>query len=699
MFKNQMNLRSVFTAEQQDTLERFYNNGMTNQSKSCFQLILQCAQETKLDFSVVRTWVGNKRRKLSSVVDQNGGVAHGPVNHTLAGGGRGAVLVTEMATGRSVQWDAAVARVSSPVPSPTTSFSPVASLPESGPRAKAQPLRARAESPPQIRPQPTLHPDVPPLHAKASTLSSRVPLLLPTSGPPLHSQARKPLSSGDPTRMPHLWTKQGTPPSQPRAWPFSSGLPRPPLLGAAQPSPHRHAADTGFRVQQVCTLAPQWDGDSPRAALGSSHAGGRVADSVGCLSIAMETGDVEDEYAREEELARMGAQIRICPAVGGGSSSVGGSGEPSIVLHRVGPAEQGVAESPDSDIFGGRAYQTPSTSSYCPARPLLDPVSSLRSTETHGRSPVQSPQQVIPQRPSSFQASGNLSMPWITSNSRKRTLQDRTQFSDGEVRTMKRYWESGMTSLGSVCREKISAVSAELSVDSEIVKTWIGNRRRKYRLMGIEIPPPKGGPAVFSSQSDAASPRSVTSEGDAARGPEADEDSERVDEVSVCLSEGSAGDVHQSEEGEDGDGEMDGTTLEDSVVQLPKFFDKIEIINDEEDDYGDMTGSGIDNVQTLLEFKNEEVQFLEGELENQRQKYNRLQNFTKNLLNAIKNHDKERQQELLSSLPQEVEENREMSPERSEPSAIAIRSYCSVSDVMGKTEGSPAGDAAEAVAL
>lgn len=49
-----MNLRSVFTPEQQRILERYYDNGMTNQSKACFQLILQCAQEAKLDFSVVR---------------------------------------------------------------------------------------------------------------------------------------------------------------------------------------------------------------------------------------------------------------------------------------------------------------------------------------------------------------------------------------------------------------------------------------------------------------------------------------------------------------------------------------------------------------------------------------------------------------------------------------------------------------------
>lgn len=59
-FVFQMNLRSVFTAEQQRILERYYENGMTNQSKACFQLILQCAQEAKLDFSVVRVGPRNQ---------------------------------------------------------------------------------------------------------------------------------------------------------------------------------------------------------------------------------------------------------------------------------------------------------------------------------------------------------------------------------------------------------------------------------------------------------------------------------------------------------------------------------------------------------------------------------------------------------------------------------------------------------------
>lgn len=49
-------------------------------------------------------------------------------------------------------------------------------------------------------------------------------------------------------------------------------------------------------------------------------------------------------------------------------------------------------------------------------------------------------------------------------------LQDRTQFSDGDLIQLKRYWDRGMTSLGSVCREKITAAANQLSVDTEIVK-------------------------------------------------------------------------------------------------------------------------------------------------------------------------------------------------------------------------------------
>ena len=49
----------------------------------------------------------------------------------------------------------------------------------------------------------------------------------------------------------------------------------------------------------------------------------------------------------------------------------------------------------------------------------------------------------------------------------------------------------------------------------------------------------------------------------------------------------------------------------------------------------------------MFPFQNEEVQFLENELENQKQKYLELANFTTSLLNALRNNDLERQQVLF----------------------------------------------------
>ena len=42
--------------------------------------------------------------------------------------------------------------------------------------------------------------------------------------------------------------------------------------------------------------------------------------------------------------------------------------------------------------------------------------------------------------------------------------------------------------------------------------------------------------------------------------------------------------------------------------------------------------------------QHEEVQFLENELENQKQRYFELKSFTRSLLSAVKNNDKEKQQ-------------------------------------------------------
>ncbi|XP_036404145.1 highly divergent homeobox isoform X1 [Megalops cyprinoides] len=724
-----MNLRSVFTAEQQQILERYYENGMTNQSKSCFQLILQCAQETKLDFSVVRTWVGNKRRKLASKMDQNGSVAQGPPSHSLVGSGPGAlvagvVLTPEMAAARNVQRGATVTHLLPPVSSSSSSsssscsphssgsghsnnnnnndvivtgiysLSRASSRPESSTHARTAakappPPRTEAELPIQIHVGPALHTDSPPLHTKAVSLPRKAPQHSPASGPALYSQVRKPYSPGDSAGMPRSWARQyGLPQSQP--WPF-------PSQSQSQPAPAGTAAhsspqvgDPGVRIQQVFTLAALGDGQY-RPQSGSSHPRGQIKtrppDTTGCFSIAMETGDADDEYAREEELANMGAQVQMSQSSSGGGDTGGGTGTGSLP-RRDSPGVPAMARNPaavnppNSEPFGGKGYQAPSSSPHCPPR-LSSFYSGTTSRSSSGSSssyPVRVPFQGSGQMmPSLQQASSTLCAPWITSNSRKRTLQDRTQFSDKDLHTLKRYWDNGMTSLGSVCREKISAASTELSVDSEIVKTWIGNRRRKYRLMGIEIPPPKGGPAVFTNQSETESPRCLTPEVDEVKTPEPGEDSERNDEVSICLSEDGTSDTYQREEGGDGDGETNSTTLADNV--------KIEIIDDEEEeeDDGDVSGSDMEQLQNLLEFKHEEVRYLESELENQKQKYSELQSFTRNLLNAVKNDDKEKQQELLASLPQEAEDW-EMSPEREEEpgaSAITIQSCSSVPEEMG----------------
>ncbi|KAJ8338316.1 hypothetical protein SKAU_G00372820 [Synaphobranchus kaupii] len=681
-----MNLRSVFSAEQQQILE-----------------------QTKLDFSVVRTWVGNKRRKLASKAEQqNGVVAQGPPGHSLVGGGgalvSGVVLTPEMVASRNFQRSTPVTHLLPPASTSSTSPSPSSCSPHSGggghsssgglpPRPRPRCARRRSY-PSRSTFAPTLCTDSPPLN-KAVPLPRKPLHHSATSGPALYSQIRKPFSPGEPSGVPRSWARQyGPPPSQP--WPYPSSQthsqPQPAPAGmSAHAGPQPGVTDPGVRIQQVFTLAALSDGQRrPPSAGGGRSRPAKPAVSRRHRVLFHRHGDRgrRQRVRQGEELAKMGAQIQMCPG-GGSSSSVGGAGETSgggTGTGHGGPWRDSPAmgrnptgaNPPNSDHFGGKGYQTPPSSSHCPPRQSSYYSGVTPRGSFPHRMPFQGSGQTVP---SHQQASGTLSAPWITSNSRKRTLQDRTQFSDRDLHTLKRYWDNGMTSLGSVCREKISAASTELSVDSEIVKTWIGNRRRKYRLMGIEIPPPKGGPAVFTNHSDTESPRCLTPDVDDVTTPEPGEDSERTDEVSICLSEDDGSDTYQREDSGDGDGETTNATLADNV--------KIEIIDDEEEEDGDVIGSDLENLQSLLEFKHEEVRYLESELENQKQKYTELQNFTRNLLNAVKNDDKEKQQELLASLPQEVEEDCEMSPEMGEElgvSAITIQSSSPGPEEMGDQE-------------
>ncbi|XP_041652914.1 highly divergent homeobox isoform X2 [Cheilinus undulatus] len=703
-----MNLRSVFTTEQQRILERYYDNGMTNQSKACFQLILQCAQEAKLDFSVVRTWVGNKRRKLASKVEQNGGMSHslsshglaGSLlsNHTIASGALSnhslaarALLPAEMVVARSTIQNrmhllppsSSFPSFSSSSSSPSSSSSlgsgsnnnnnnndviltgiySLNSIPRSRPRPTAPPSHSDSElsahtssslvnQAPQSRSSSTSTTQT----SKLVSLSQNLTSLTSASGPLVYTAVRKgSLSLGEAGVVagagvvPHSWTRQyGTAPTRP--WSSSSQSqsqlqPRPhsnpqPQTPAPQkprvslPVPNSSSTpDPSPRIQQVFTLSERGEVDLRKQSQTSTQKGQECQrpmpirlDHSHNFSIAMETGDEEDEWQREEELANMAARTHI---------------------HR----EQTSASPTRAEVSVGRGGHTP---------PVVGPrPAQLQSNTTLQGSYSLTAQTSLSGEPSSQSSVGVSAAPWVISNSRKRTrfvfqLQDRTQFSDGDLIQLKRYWDRGMTSLGSVCREKITAAANQLNVDTEIVKTWISNRRRKYRLMGIEIPPPKGGPAVFNSSPGNESPVALSPDEEQLRTPELGEDLN--DGGSVCLSEDGTIDS-QHQDGDDGIDLSTAAPLTNNVIEV--------IDEDEEDDDhdGELVASDLEQMQNLLEFKQEEVQFLENELENQKQRYLELANFTKSLLSAVRNNDLERQKELMASLPQPSDQDWDMTME------------------------------------
>uniref|UniRef100_A0A8C6U3G6 Highly divergent homeobox n=1 Tax=Neogobius melanostomus TaxID=47308 RepID=A0A8C6U3G6_9GOBI len=700
-----MNLRSVFTIEQQRILERYYDNGMTNQSKACFQLILQCAQEAKLDFSVVRTWVGNKRRKLASKVDQNGAVSHALSSHslppgllsshTLSGGTlstssliSGPLLPSEAVTARSIPNRVHLFPTSSNFPtfSSTTSSSSSSPPVDSGgnsninnndviltgiyslnsvqrprPRTSTPLLRQDSINAPSSLINPTVQSKnsscVLPLLSKPVSLAQNPTSLPLPSGPLVHTAPRKSSSSSGETSVnagasiiPQSWTRQyGTgahafpwsnnATSQTKTQPRPHSNPQPQSTAAPQkvrvslPVQNSRAPAATPRIQQVFTLSEKNEWNKLILGQGTSQkvpesrkpaAAASYSDISHNFSIAMETGDEEDEWQREEELANMAAQTHI-----------------------------------------QREHWSPNPGEVCSISSNAQPAASAKPTAVQSSVSLRDSYAVTAQislktEASSQQTSLSASAgPWILSNSRKRTLQDRTQFSDGDLVQLKRYWDRGMTSLGSVCKEKINAAANELSVDTEIVKTWISNRRRKYRLMGIEIPPPKGGPAVFTSSPGNESPVALSPDVDRLQTPDL------TDDTNDGLSEDGTIDSHHRE----GDDETDL-----SLAPLANNV-KIEVSDDDElneEASIDMMASDSEQMQRLLEFKHEEVQFLENELENQKQRYHKLENFTKSLLIAVRSKDLQTQQELIDSLPQSSDQDWDLTEEEEEIQAASL---------------------------
>ncbi|XP_053129719.1 highly divergent homeobox isoform X4 [Hemicordylus capensis] len=612
----QMNLRSVFTAEQQRILQRYYENGMTNQSKNCFQLILQCAQETKLDFSVVRTWVGNKRRKMSSKNTVNtGGSPSGTLASTLTMPPEVAVRnMVSIARSQSQQssWtssnnDVIVTGIYNPASSSgrlvsskqTNSLSDIHKNSLQRPPGKSEPEFQRqhiavARQAPHCKNASLF------LGEKTIILSRQTSVLNSANSIYNHTKKsyggssvqtaelvlpQKPVLYHRPCKVEQVGCQRLQKQEHPI---LTSHIPSGQRANIRDPSCSTH----NLEIREVFSLAVT---DQPQRILGGNVQKSSSGEDS-CLSIAMETGDVDDEYAREEELASMGAQIQNYSRLSGTSfrvenpgTGLSGSGKNvSCSSHVV-----NTRDLHDNILYHNRDYRLP------PRTSLHNTSSALYSSSCPSRSNLSSHfsasnQLRLSQNQNNYQISGNLTVPWIMGCSRKRALQDRTQFSDRDLATLKKYWDKGMTSLGSVCREKIEAVAAELNVDCEIVRTWIGNRRRKYRLMGIEVPPPRGGPADFSSQLDSSS-KSMPIPGDDAL-TDVGDDNDRNDEVSICLSEGSSQEEHSEVLQNEDLGHKEGGQTPVSADNV-----KIEIIDDEESDM--ISNSEVDQMNSLLDYK------------------------------------------------------------------------------------------------
>lgn len=337
-------------------------------------------------FCPVQTWVGNKRRKLASKVEQNGGMSHSLSSHglasgllsshTLAGGalsshslvGSG-LLPVEIAAARNIQNRLHLLPPSTSFPSfSSASSSPSSSSPISSgsssnnnnnndviltgiyslssvPRSRQRTTAPSSQSNSELTThtpsslisqalQSRSSSTSSPLHSKLVSLSQCIPSLTSTSGPLVYTAVRKGASSLSEVGVntgtgiaPHSWTRQygttqthpGSSSSQPQTQlqsrPHSSPQPPAPSSQKTSSSP---VQDSYPRIQQAFSLTEANTDDRLRASQGSSEKGHQShkstlhrRDTAHNFSIAMETGNEEDEWQREEELANLASQTHI----------------------------------------------------------------------------------------------------------------------------------------------------------------------------------------------------------------------------------------------------------------------------------------------------------------------------------------------------------------------------------------------------
>lgn len=138
-----------------------------------------------------------------------------------------------------------------------------------------------------------------------------------------------------------------------------------------------------LEIREVFSLAVT---DQPQRIVGGSTAQKHCSGEGSCLSIAMETGDVDDEYAREEELASMGAQIQSYSRYCESSSSVRVENQSAALSgpgRNVSCSSQLVnaRDVPDNVLYHNRDYHLPArTSLHTTSSTLYSSANPSRST-------------------------------------------------------------------------------------------------------------------------------------------------------------------------------------------------------------------------------------------------------------------------------------------------------------------------------
>lgn len=116
-----------------------------------------------------------------------------------------------------------------------------------------------------------------------------------------------------------------------------------------------------LEIREVFSLAVT---DQPQRIMGGNTSQKHCSVEGSCLSIAMETGDADDEYAREEELASMGAQIQTYSRFCESSSSLRAESQSTALPgpgRNVSCSSQMVnaRDLPDNVLYHNRDYHLP----------------------------------------------------------------------------------------------------------------------------------------------------------------------------------------------------------------------------------------------------------------------------------------------------------------------------------------------------